>query len=296
MKGIFELEDEDMQVNFAPQGEKNLMIVDSLNLAFRYKQQSLFDHSAPYMRTINSLAKSYGCDNVIMASDFGSSKWRKYISNGEYKANREAMRATQTEEESEKFKKFFEGFEKALDLVGAIHPVLKLQGVEADDIAGFIVKNYHEEFDNIWLISSDKDWDLLLKPNVHRFSYVTREEYTIDNFPDFHDGCESPEDYVSMKVFSGDKGDNVEGFAGVGGKRAYNLIKEHGSALDVYDQIPLPGKQKYIQSINENPSKILLNYELMDILSYCTDAIKYPDPSNVDKIIKVVEELLKNES
>tara|TARA_Y100001963_G_C6600540_1_gene362298 strand:- start:215 stop:745 length:531 start_codon:yes stop_codon:yes gene_type:complete len=171
-------------------------------------------------------------------------------------------------------------------------PTIKLRGVEADDVAGYVVKEYSQEFDNIWLISSDKDWDLLLKDNVHRFSYVTRVEYTLGNFAETHEGCENPEDYVSMKVFAGDTGDCVEGFAGVGAKRAYNLIRQYGSALDVYDAIPLTGTQKYIQSINNDPEKIILNYELMDLLSFCEDAIVFPDQNNLKLIDDVMQEIL----
>lgn len=291
MKGIFELEDAGLDLRDF-EGQNNLLLVDGLNLGFRYKQQSLYDHAAPYMNTVNSLAKSYGCNHVIVGSDYGKSTFRKEVSNGAYKANRDEMRKTQTEEEAEKFKKFLEGFEKALALVGTMHHTIKLRNVEMDDIAAYIVKKYGHMFDNIWLISSDKDWDLLLKPNVHRFSYVTRKEYTLDNFADCHDGCESPEDYVSMKVFAGDPGDGVEGFAGVGAKRAYNLIREHGSALDVYDALPLPGKQKYIQSINSDPEKILRNYELMDLLSYCEEAVNHPDKTNTQLIDNIMQEII----
>jgi len=291
MKGIFELEDEGLDTRDFD-GQNNLLLVDGLNLGFRYKQQSLFDHAAPYMNTVNSLSKSYGCNHVIVGSDYGKSTFRKEVSEGEYKANREIMRKEQTEEEAEKFKKFLEGFEKALALVGTMHHTIKLRNVEMDDIAAYIVKKYGHLFDNIWLISSDKDWDLLLRPNVHRFSYVTRKEYTLDNFAESHDGCENPEDYVSMKVFSGDPGDNVAGFPGVGAKRAYNLIREHGSALDVYDALPLAGKQKYIQSINNDPEKIIRNYELMDLLSYCEEAINHPDNNNTKLIDDIMQEII----
>ena len=63
MKGIFELEDEGLDTRDF-EGQNNLLLVDGLNLGFRYKQQSLFDHAAPYMNTVNSLAKSYGCNHV----------------------------------------------------------------------------------------------------------------------------------------------------------------------------------------------------------------------------------------
>ena len=32
--------------------------------------------------------------------------------------------------------------------------------------------------ERIWLVSSDRDWDLLVQENVGRFSYVTRKEVT----------------------------------------------------------------------------------------------------------------------
>lgn len=293
MKGIYELEDA-IELDEAEE-QNNLLVVDALNLAFRFKQQSTFDHSAQFMRLVNSLAKSYRCKHILITCDYGNSKYRKAISNGVYKSNREELREQQSEEEKEKFQKFFEGFEKAMELCATMFPLVKLKGVEADDVAGYVVKKYSDRFDNVWLISSDKDWDLLLKPNVHRFSYVTRAEYTLGNFAETHDGCESPEDYVSMKVFAGDSGDCVAGFQGVGTKRAYNLIRQYGTALDVYDAIPLPGNQKYISSINSDPEKIILNYELMDLLSFCEEAINYTDSNNLNYIDSIMESILSNE-
>jgi hypothetical protein len=33
------------------------------------------------------------------------------------------------------------------------------------------------------------------------------------------------------------------------------------------------GKYKYIQALNENAEQLLTNYELMDLITYCDDAI-----------------------
>ena len=40
-----------------------------------------------------------------------------------------------------------------------------------------------------------------------------------------------------------------------------------------YNSLPLPGKAKYIQSVNEFAEGLLLNVELMDLISYCEEAI-----------------------
>ena len=59
--------------------EKTLMIVDALNLAFRYKHSGTKDFAEDYLRTIESLAKSYRAQHVIIAADQGSSSYRKAI-------------------------------------------------------------------------------------------------------------------------------------------------------------------------------------------------------------------------
>jgi len=131
----------------------------------------------------------------------------------------------------------------------------------------------------IWLVSSDRDWDLLIQENVGRFSYVTRKEVTLETWSDHYD-C-TPAEYISLKCLTGDKGDNVPGIAGIGPKRAVQLIKDYGSALNIYDAVPIPSKYKFIQALNENAEQILENYELMDLISYCDDAIGADNISDI---------------
>lgn len=277
MSGIFELE-------AATQWSEpeNLLIVDTLNLCFRYKHRGQTDFSAELLSTINSFAKSYNCKDVMVLSDFKGSKYRKAL-DPNYKGARKEKFKDQTPEEEAKAVAFFDAFEESLEFVEEYHPVIRMEGVEADDVAGFLVKALKGHYKNIWLISTDRDWDLLLDSNVHRFSYITRREYTLENFWEEH-GCDSPEQYISMKVLQGDAGDSVQGIAGVGTKRAYALTREYGSAMDLYCEIPLAGKQKFIQNLNASGELILLNYQLMDLLTYCEDAITFADPENLEKL------------
>jgi len=247
------------------------LVVDALNLAFRYKHQGRNDFRYDYQKTVQSLAKSYNCSKVIITADWGSSTYRKEI-NPDYKQNRKDKFAEQTEEERIAFEEFFEEFEETLEVLAEDYPVLRYKGVEADDIAAHIVKQKEEYgLENIWLISSDRDWDLLVQEGVGRFSYVTRKEVTLENWSDHYDV--KPEDYISLKCLTGDKGDNVPGIPGIGPKRALTLIEEYGTALDLYDATPISGKYKYIESLNENAEQLLQNYELMDLITFCDDAI-----------------------
>ena len=247
------------------------LIVDALNLAFRYKHQGRTDFRYDYQKTVQSLAKSYNCSKVIITADWGSSTYRKEII-PEYKQNRKDKFAEQTEEERMAFEEFFEEFEATLEVLAEDYPVLRYKGVEADDIAAHLVKEKDKyNLENIWLISSDRDWDLLIRENVGRFSYVTRKEVTLENWHEHYDV--EPHEYISLKCLTGDKGDNVPGIPGIGIKRAASLIEEYGDALEIYNILPIESKYKYIQSLNENAEQLLENYELMDLISFCDDAI-----------------------
>jgi len=247
------------------------LIVDALNLAFRWKHQGRTDFRYEYQSTVKSLAKSYDCRHIIITADWGSSSYRKEIS-PDYKQNRKDKFAEQSEEERIAFEEFFEEFEASLDLLAEDYPVLRYKGVEADDIAAHLVK-YKDKYDleYIWLISSDRDWDLLIQEKVGRFSYVTRKEVRLDNWNEHYEIA--PEEYISMKCLTGDKGDNVPGIPGIGPKRAVQLIRDYGDAMDIYNATPIESRYKYIQALNENAEQLLVNYELMDLITYCDDAI-----------------------
>jgi 5'-3' exonuclease len=267
------------------QFENNLLIIDGLNLSFRYKHSKATDFAEDYYRTVRSLQKSYKAKKLVIVSDKGSSKFRKGIY-PEYKQNRKDKFDTQTEEERLAFELFFEDYEKTMTYCQDMGiEVLRYQGVEADDLAGYIVKKYSKLFDAVWLASSDKDWDLLLKDNVHRFSYVTRKEYTLENWNDYYDF--SHEDYLSVKVIMGDAGDNIKGIEGIGPKRAQELVENWGSVFDIIANAPLPGKYKYIANLNANIGLLSLNHMLVDIESFCEEAIGI---DNLDDLNTKLEE------
>ena len=261
------------------------LIVDALNLAFRWKHQGRTDFRYDYQNTVKSLAKSYDCKRIIITADWGSSTYRKTIA-PDYKQNRKDKFAEQSEEERIAFEEFFEEFEESLNLLREEYPILRYKGVEADDIAAHLVK-YRKEYDldYIWLISSDRDWDLLIQENVGRFSYVTRKEVRLDNWKEHYEV--SPEQYISLKCLTGDKGDNVPGIPGIGPKRAVQLIRDYGDAMDIYNATPIESRYKYIQALNENAEQLLVNYELMDLMTYCDDAI---GQDNIEDIGRVLDE------
>ena len=266
--------------------KNTLLIVDSLNLAFRYKHSGATDFAEDYLRTVNSLKKSYKASHVIMACDQGSSTYRKELY-PEYKQNRKDKQAEQTEAEAAAFELFFEDFLLTLEHIKANtdYPVIKFQGVEADDIAAYIVSQKKLlGFDEIWLISSDRDWDLLVEPGVSRFSYVTRKEVTHENWSEHYEW--SQDEYISIKCLMGDTGDNVFGVPSIGPKRALGLVQEFGSTWDIIASIPLNGKYKYIQELNKCKDQLMLNYQLMDLVTHCAEAVGVDNCKIIDNILE----------
>ncbi len=262
---------------------KTTLIVDALNLAFRWKHQGRTDFRYDYQKTVQSLASSYGCNEVIIAADWGSSSYRKELY-PDYKQNRKEKFAEQSEEERIAFEEFFEEFEATLEVLAEDYILLRYKGVEADDVAAHLVKHKAAyELENVWLISSDRDWDLLIQDSVSRFSYVTRKEVTLENWSEHYDV--KPEEYISLKCLTGDKGDNVPGIPGIGPKRAQQLIEQYGNAFSIYEATPIDSRYKYIQTLNENADQILINYELMDLMTFCDDAIGKANMADIESTI-----------
>jgi 5'-3' exonuclease len=269
--------------------ENCLMVVDALNLAFRWKHSGATDFAEDYKRTIDSLKKSYKARWVVIAADQGSSSYRKQIY-PEYKQNRKDKFAEQTEAERAAFELFFEDYQASLDNIRLTtdYPVLQYKQTEADDIAAYIT-NIRSTLpvDHIWLISSDKDWDLLVGEQVSRFSYVTRKEVTANNWHTHYDFPH--EHYISVKCLMGDTGDNVLGVEGIGPKRAKQLVEQYGSALDIVAELPIDSKLTYIKTLNHSGDRILLNYQLMDLVSFCKDALG----DNTQHINTVLQEYVR---
>lgn len=266
---------------------KALMLVDSLNLAFRYKHSGALKFIDDYQRTVESLRKSYKCEKVIITCDQGSSSYRLGL-DPLYKSERKEKQANNTEEEELAFQLFFEEFLRVIDKYREDDkfPVLQFARVEADDIAAYIVrvaKQYGVE--RIVLISTDRDWDLLIQDSVIRFSYITRKETRIDNWSEHYDW--PLEHYVDIKCLQGDKGDSVPGVDKIGPKTALKLLNQYGGIFDIADSLPIPGKYVYIKNLNEfGKDRLLLNMQLMDLVSYCGDAIGQENCKHVEETLE----------
>jgi len=269
----------------------NLLIVDGLNLSFRYKHQGAKTFAKDYIDLVNSLAKSYSCTDKIVLSDLRGSKYRKAVF-PEYKGNRDY--SNQTEEEKLKAEEFFAEYNNTLDMIEQDPSIEGLwhKGVEADDFMAVLVPVLKERYDNIWLISTDVDWDEMLGDNVHRFACVSRsrKEFFYSNFYEDH-GCDTTDQFIMMKCLMGDKSDNIRGVEGVGVKRAYQILRPYKDIFELIDALPLPGNQKFIQHLNASADTLERNLELMDLKTFSPEIVADAGQEAMDKVARLLQKL-----
>ena len=243
----------------------NLVLIDSLNMAFRWKRQGLGWY-LELNKTIESLSNSYNARDTIVLGD-GGSIYRKSIY-PDYKGNRN--KDDQTDAEKQEWKDFFEEYTKAMENVK--YPRMRCKGLEADDIIAYLCMKLKDIYEHIWIISSDRDLDLLLNDSVSRFSLFSKKEFTMETFEELYGYTQDK--HLEVKVLNGDTGDNIIGIPGVGPKRAVAILDKFGpTAYDVMDNLPIAGTAKYIQELNKFDS-FELNYELMDLETYSEQAIR----------------------
>ena len=244
----------------------NLLIIDANNLSYRWLQRPNYaSFGADFIRTIQSLAKSYEAARTIVCFDFGKSYYRMNM-HEEYKGTR---KKPQEEEEIKKYEDFFavlNSLPEELD-----EEVLKFRGVEADDVLAWITQNVSDRYDHTWVVSSDRDLYQLVDDNISIFNIFGRKEVTLQTLKEDFDV--TPYEYMLSRIIEGDKSDNILGIEGIGPKRAQALAREYKTLDNLLEALPIKGRAKYIQNLNAGYEKLVRNEKLINLKEYCLEAI-----------------------
>lgn len=273
------------QAKKAVENANNLLLIDGVNLAFRYLQRKNYNNfTEDYIRTVTSLGKSYEAKRIICCFDSGASAYRKNLF-PEYKANRKVERS---EEEQERFTEFFNCLSDTIDALPFEH--FKFKGIEADDLIAYFTKNLSSKYKHTWIVSSDRDLYQLLKEDVSIFNMYSRKEinleYLAENFE------LSPREYAMARMIEGDSGDNINGVDGIGPKRSIALVKEYKTLDNLINSLPIAGKSKYIQNLNKSINTLTRNEKLINLLDYIEDVLKSVEKQDLifDMLDKAVKE------
>ena len=191
------------------------------------------------------------------------------------------------------------------NILEAYHiPILQVDGFEADDIIGTVATKAGAEGIETYMLTPDKDYGQLVKPNVYMYrprhgggydkigESEIEEKYSIT----------SPSQVIDLLALMGDTADNFPGCPGVGEKTAAKLINEFGSVDNLLANTDkLKGKMK--EKVEAAVDDIKMSYFLATIktdvpmgdLTLDELKVEQPDTEKLDKIFTELEfKTLKN--
>lgn len=178
-------------------------------------------------------------------------------------------------------------------------PILLMEGYEADDVIGTLVKKAvreHEDME-IYMMTPDKDYGQLVEERIKMYKpafmgkgvEILGPQEVCDKW-----GIESVSQVIDILGLMGDAVDNIPGIPGIGEKTAQKLIAEFGSVENlIANADKLKGKQK--ENVVNFAQQGLLSKELATIL--CEVPIEFHEESlrlsevNKDLLSPLLDEL-----
>lgn len=176
-----------------------------------------------------------------------------------YKANRDAM--------PEDIQKALPYIMRVIDGFGI--PVVTKAGYEADDIIGTLsVQAENHGFDEVLMVTPDKDFAQLVTDRVHlyRFGRMGKPDsiYTPAEVCQAF-GVERPDQVADILGLWGDAIDNIPGIPGVGEKKAKQLVEQFGSVENLVNNSDEVRNEKLRNAVKEFSQQALLSKELATI-------------------------------
>jgi DNA polymerase-1 len=154
-------------------------------------------------------------------------------------------------------------------LCRAFHiPVLEIDGFEADDIIGTLVKRAEPAGFESFMVTPDKDFAQLLSNQTFMWKPGRKgndhEVINLEKLPDIW-GVAEPHQIIDLLGLMGDASDNIPGIPGIGPKTAQKLIAEFGSIENlIAGASRLKGRQKEL--VETHSDQALLSKELATII------------------------------
>lgn len=238
-----------------------------------------------FFATLLSVVREMKPTHIIVAFD-EKEKTKRAIKHEFYKAQRPKV-----DEE------LIVQFGRTRELVRAFNiPIYAKPGFEADDLLGTISRREKEEFEEIIIVTGDKDILQLVDEKTKVYfpsrgripaSFYNRKKFIADY--EFE-----PLQMIDFKGLAGDPSDNIPGVKGIGKVTATNLIKEFGSVERVYENIEKI-KGKIREKLEENRKNAFISKELATIdleveIDFDKEKARLAN-YNKQKVIEIFEEL-----
>lgn len=203
------------------------------------------------VKMLNSIIKKNHPTEMVIAYDSQTQLLRKQFYH-EYKANRH--------ETPDDLKSQFPILKKFVQISQL--QSFEEDGYEADDLIGSLACHYQDQFDQIAIVTGDKDLMQLVNETVVIYDGMKQKIYDVDGvYEKFGVYPNQIKDYLSMV---GDTSDNVPGVKGIGAKGASALLKQFGTLEGIYRNVALvKGKKK--DNLIEGEQNAFLSQKLISL-------------------------------
>ena len=187
-----------------------------------------------FINMMNKILTIPDVTHIFVAFDKGKKTFR-HQSYADYKGGRKPM--------PEEFAMQIPYIKEYLDILNIKR--LETDDYEADDLIGTVSKRIKDTFDEVLVISGDKDLLQLVDGNVKvcltKKGITDLEEYNENNFKELMGFY--PYQVTDYKGLTGDSSDNLPGISGVGPKTAIKLLEEYKTLENIIDNVDnLKGK------------------------------------------------------
>ena len=284
---------------------KKMVLIDGNNLLFRmffgipnkiYDTNGNMIHgTVGFVGSILKYIKEYSPNSLMVVFD-SEIPSDKYIGDNSYKKNR-MMDYGGLSDEKNPFTQLSD-IKKCLNYMGIMN--LEIPKCEADDIIATICKKYYSLYDQIIIISTDKDYFQLIDEKILVISPHGKKTviYTDDLL--YSKFGVYPQNYIFFSSLIGDKSDNISGIKGIGMVTAAALVNKYTDVDDLYNNIStlkfgiakkLEGKKEHLQN---NIYLISMNSNLNINISLDACDIKKENFINA-KTMEIIEGVRKNE-
>ena len=177
-------------------------------------------------------------------------------------------------------------------------PILQVDGYEADDVIGTVATKAGADGIDTFMLTPDKDYGQLIKPNVYMYRPRHGGGYDIIGEKEVEEkyGIQKPAQVIDLLALMGDSADNFPGCPGVGEKTAVKLINEFGSVdnlLQHTEQIKGKMKQKVEGAVDDIKMSYFLATIKTDVpmgdLSLEKLKVEKPDQEKLNEIFTELE-------
>ncbi len=200
---------------------------------------------------INKLVREQPAGHIAVVFDAPGKTFRDEMY-AEYKANRPPM--------PDDLRDQVEPLIEAVRAMGL--PLLRVEGVEADDVIGTLCRRSAERGLNVLVSTVDKDMAQLVSDKVTLVNTMTGHVLDRDNVKKKFDVF--PEQIIDYLALVGDSSDNIPGVPRVGAKTAAKWLNQYPTADDIIENAGEIGG-KVGESLRENVEQLKLSRELATI-------------------------------